>query len=295
MPYRDIGGNTLLRWYPSRSEAEQAVVLHAVWCGWEFAELAELFEQYKPGHYAAHKNRARYLRICWQNAIGYLADTPERATIAELWQWAESRPWPGRGGGNEYLTYRTLLQRAWLANTLEPDVSRRDIELNASMGSTGARGALRRLVNQGVIAPHGQRQRPTAALTWRLLPDVDTIEQHEKHATCRDVDALPGGAEMWAMLGRSAGMVYTRLSQEPQQISDLATATGKHRNTVRKALNRLSGFGLAFKTDSGWIVGDRNPAEVAHDLGAAEAKGRREFAITHQRETFRKVLAQKCA
>ncbi|NLX11122.1 MAG: bifunctional DNA primase/polymerase [Chloroflexi bacterium] len=294
VPRKNADGKTFVTWYASRSEAEQAIVLHAVWCGWDFAELIALFEEYQPGHYTARRDKEGYLHTCWQNALGWIAHTPERSTIAQLWQWAESRPWPGRGGSNEFLAYRALLQRAWLANTLQPDVSRRDVELSGSMGNMGARGALQRLKLQGLIAPVGQRQRPTAARTWQLLNVVDA--QPVTIATpARGIDALPGSVELWAVLGHAAGMVYIRLNGEPQAIASLAAVTGKHRNTVRQALRTLAAYGLAVDMGSGWVVGKRNAAEVAHEVGAIALKNRRVATVERERDTFRRKIAEQHA
>ncbi len=274
--------------YASRSEAEQAVVLHAAWCGWDFAEVAALFERHQPGHYASRRDKERYLRTCWHKALGWLAGTPARDTIAGLWRWAEARPWPGRGGGNDFLAYRALLRRAWLADTLTPDMGRRDVELAASMGWRGAEGAFERLAQQGLIAPEGRRQRPTDARAWRLLPEV---ADGDGQPPARAIDALPGEAELWAVLGRAAGMVYTRLNAEPQKVSALASATGKHRNTVASALRTLARYGLATDSADGWVVGPRDAAEVARELSAPTAKSRRERGIASERQTFREVLA----
>ncbi len=276
--------------YASRSEAEQAVVLHATWCGWAFEEVAALFERHQPGHYASRRDKKRYLRTCWGKALGWLAGTPERETIAILWRWAEARPWPGRGGGNDFLAYRALLQRAWLADTLTPDMGRRDVELAASMGDRGARGALQRLVKSGLVAPEGQRQRATDARAWRLVPEV---ADGDGQPPARAIDALPGEAELWAVLGRAAGMVYARLNAEPQKVGALALATGKHRNTVANALRALARYGLATDSAAGWVVGPRDAAEVAHELGAPTAKNRREWGIAAERQTFREALAMR--
>lgn len=277
------------RWYASRSEAEQSIVLHAVWCGWDLAEVTALFEQYKPGHYAEQPDKERYLRLCWQHALGYLAGTPEREIIAGLWRWAEGRAWPGRGGGNERLAYFALLQRAWLAGTLEPNLSRRDVELFGGMSSTGARGALERLVKQELIAPAGQRRRPTAALAWRLCTEM--IDAPPVALPARGVDAL-----LWRALGSpAAGMVYAHLSAQPVGVAVLAAMTGKHRNTVRKALYTLAGCGLACVTKDGWVLGERDAAEVAHEVGAPAAKIRREAAIEHERVAFREQLSERAA
>ncbi len=292
---RDAAGNALVIEYASRSEAEQSVILHAVWCGWDFTEVMALFEQHQPGHYAAQHDKEGYLRRCWQHALGHLAGTPEREAIARLWRWAEDRAWPGSGGGNERLAYLALLQRAWLAGTLEPNLSRRDVELYGSMGSTGARGALQRLVRQGLIAPAGQRQRPTEARAWRLCTEVIDAQPVTVTLSTRGVDALPGGNEMWSVLGRSAGMVYPYLNAQPVSAATLAAVTGKDRSTVYRALNRLVGSGLACATEGGWVLGVRDVAEVAHEVGAHAAKNRREVAIEHERLVFREQLAEHAA
>ncbi len=274
--------------YASRSEAEQAVVLHAAWCGWDFTEVAALFTEHQPGHYASQHDREGYLRTCWGKALGRLAGTPEREIIARLWRWAEARPWPGRGGGSDFLAYRVLLQRAWLADTLTPALARRDVQLAASVGWRGAGGALQRLVQQGLVVSENNRQRPTDARTWRLVPDASAPADS---APARAIDALPGEAELWAVLGRAAGMVYARLNAKAQKVGALALATGKHRNTVANALRTLARYGLATDTAGGWVVGQRDAAEVAHELGAPTAKNRREWGIASERQTFREVLA----
>lgn len=286
MPVRVARDGTVVQ-YASRSEAEQAVILHAVGRGWSFEDVAALFEQRQPAHYAAQRDRERYLRLCWRKALGYFAGTAERQTLAELWRWAEARPWPGRGGAGEYLAYRALLQRGWLANTLMPNVSRRDVELSASMGGQGARGALRRLVAQGLIARTGQRQRAADAQAWELLPVDVTLGIAEP---AREFDALPGGAELWTVLGRAAGMVYTRLTHESQSVAALAEATGKHRSTVYRAADTLVRYGLAADVGAGWVLGERSADDVARELGVATAKRTRERLIAHERETFREML-----
>jgi len=281
-----VGRNGTVVQYDSRSDAEQAVILHAVGRGWDFEDVAALFEQRQPAHYMAQRDPAAYLRLCWRNALAWYAGTAARQTIADLWRWAESRPWPGRGGGNDQAAYRVLLQRGWLADTLTPDVSRRDIEEYASMGNQGARAALERLTAQGLIARAGRRRWAGAAQTWRLLPDVLPADNGYQSADVRQLDGLPGGAELWAMLGRAAGMVYARLSGEPLTVAALAAATGKHRSTVYRAADALARYGLAVVTDAGLVAGERSVNDVARELGADAAKRSRERRIATEREMW---------
>ncbi len=284
--------------YASRSEAEQAVILHAVWRGWSFEDVAALFEQRQPAHYAAQRDQAGYLRSCWRAALGWFAGTPARRVIADLWRWAESRPWSGRGGGNDQAAYLVLLRRAWLADTLTPHVSRRDVEEHASMGNQGAAAALGRLTAQGLIERAGRRRWAGDAQTWQLLPDVatgtDTLSGNGLQiADVRQLDNLPGGAELWAILGRAAGMVYARLNGEPLTIAALADATGKHRSTVYRAADTLARYGLAVLTDAGWSAGERSLDDVAREVGADAAKRSRERRIATERETWQEWQWQR--
>lgn len=286
-----VGRGGVVIQYASRSDAEQAVILHAVGRGWTFEDVAALFEQRQPAHYAAHDDPAAYLRISWRLALGWYAGTPARQALAALWHWAESRPWPGRGGGNDQAAYRVLLKRGWLADTLTPDMSRRDVEEHASMGNQGARAALGRLTAQGLIARTGRRRWAGAAQTWQLLPDAAAGTDAPtgngfQLAEARQPDNLPGGAELWAMLGRSAGMVYARLNGEPLTVAALAAATGKHRNTIRSATRVLVQYGLATVTDAGLVAGERRADDVAHQVGADAAKRSRERVIAVERERW---------
>lgn len=165
-----VGRNGAVIEYASRSEAEQAVILHAAFCGWSLAEVAALFEQHQPGHYATRANRETYLQVSWRNALSLLVGTPARMTIAELWHAAPFRPWPGRGGTSELSVYQGLLKRAYLADTLEVDFSQRDGELYGGLEDWHARNALHRLVRQGLIAPLAQHHPDTQA--WTLLTGV---------------------------------------------------------------------------------------------------------------------------
>ncbi len=267
-------------------------MLHTVWCGWSFDEVVALFEQYQPGHYASRSDKEAYLRVCWQKALGWITHTPAREIIARLWAWAEARPWPGRGGGNEFLTYRALLQRAWLADTLTPDMARRDVQLEASLGWRGASSALKRLAAQGLVIPENTREHATDARTWRLVTDVAN-DDGDGAQPARAIDDLPGGNELWATLGRAAGMVYVRLTAEPQTATELAAQTGKHRTTVWRALQTLEHYGLAIENAGGWSVGPRDIADVANELDAEAVKKQRERTIQAERETFRELLARK--
>ncbi|HMM29942.1 MAG TPA: GntR family transcriptional regulator, partial [Aggregatilineaceae bacterium] len=280
--------------YPSRSEAEMAIICHAITRGWTFAQIRELFEAALPGHYASMKPRARatYLRTSYENALTLVASAAPRVQIAAWYRAAEQVAAAGRGGSVDYLVYRALLQRGWRAATTTPNMSNRDLALAASVRPSTANASLKRLEGKGLItiARRGNAWRATA---YRLAGLAAPPAPPPTSA----IDNLPGGAELWARdrLGQTAGLVYARLTITPQGAPALAEATGKHRTTVRRALKRLAAEGLAERARGGWIIGTASAATVARDWDAPAQRTARERVIETERELHRERLARRRA
>jgi hypothetical protein len=57
--------------FPSRSEAEQAVITGLVMAGWPYQAILELFESERPAHYMENPNRTKYLRSNYRSAVRY--------------------------------------------------------------------------------------------------------------------------------------------------------------------------------------------------------------------------------
>lgn len=279
--------------YPSRSEAEMAIICHAITRGWTLAQIQELFEEYLPGHYASKNERARasYLRTSYENALTLVASSPPRAQIATWYRAAEQVAAMGRTGAVDYLIYRALLQRGWRAATLTPGVSVRDLALAASVRPATASAGLKRLVRKGLVTIH-RRGNAYRATTYRLAGINDPVRPPSSA-----IDRLPGGAELWARdkLGHTAGLVYARLTISPQTVAALAEATSKDRSTVHRALKRLAAAGLAERARGGWITGKASAAQVARDWDAPAHRAARERQIEAERQLHRARLVQRAA
>lgn len=284
--------------YATRSEAEQAVIAHCVVQGWTLAHIRDLFEATAPGHYASLHPRARraYLETSYRNAVSYVSDTEQRATLAGWYRAAEHAAAAGMGGGTDYLVYRALLQRGWRASTLEPNASIRDLALAASASTRTVQKSLSRLAKKNLIKrlPRGPHTPLWHANAYRLA-GLDQPPAAPPPVSV--LDALPGGSELWThdKLGRVAGLVYARLNVTPLTVTELATATHKHRNSVRAALRRLERDGLAERVRGGWIVGSNSPAAVAREWGAPARKFARALVVTTERDLHRLVLATRAA
>jgi DNA-binding transcriptional regulator GbsR (MarR family) len=95
-------------------------------------------------------------------------------------------------------------------------------------------------------------------------------------------------------LGRSGGMVYTHLTDDPKSVTELAELTGKNRKTVSNALERLQRYNLAQSVKSGrwdkWIRGNADLSQVAELFDCEEKAEKRKQRIEDQRNRFRQRM-----
>lgn len=290
--------------YPTRSEAEAAVVAMLILAGWDFEEIRQEFETRKPGHFAEHAKPVWYLRHTYQKMLNQIASTPARLELARCWRGARDAAWPGRGGALEKTSYLALVSSAWRAGAWTVRASYREIAEHAGASTSGVHGALDRLQDSGQIerVRAWQMDVSTArATTWQLSPMYNkrTVSHNKKTVGFRGEAALAAGGseavgavgavggELWSELrSRSAGLVYDKLDGDSQSAAALARATGKHRHTVTRALKILENHGLAKESGGGWQRGPADLAAVAEEVGAVDAARYRRYQHERERQRF---------
>jgi hypothetical protein len=281
--------------YPTRSEAEAAVVAVLVLAGYELSDIGRTFGHHLPGHYAEYRTtrqRAGYLARTYGKVLGVLAASPVRQELAELYQAAASWQWPDRGGGLDCKTYQAVVAHGWQCDTFSPAASLRSLAEHAGASPSGVRNALRRLVKHDLLAYVGQQDR-THGATWCITKNAYLHIGHINTASSRQQAGSPLWAELWSRdrLGASGRLVYGHLVSDGGGASagELAEATGKGVDTCRRALKKLSAAGLA-ESDGGhparWHRGDRDPGDVANELGCAAAGARRRARHRDERERW---------
>ncbi len=308
--------------YHSRSEAEFAAVAMAILAGWSFDQVKLLFVEILPGHYRDAKDRERCISRMYTRALGLLASTPDRMRIAEAYRNAQLAPWPGRGGGLERGVYLALLAIAWQCDRWQVRAAVRTLAEHTAGGHSGAHKALRRLARADLVRrvegwhwDHEQEQ--ALATLWRVkMHNLDTENPVVERRGCvsggSDLEQPVAGGEgvrstggenqskeivstycafsneVWARrrLGRSAHQVYCWLGADPLKIVELVPLTGKCRNTVARALDRLSRHDLAERVTGGWVRGAANLAGVAERFDAEEHARKRRAEHEWQRERW---------
>ena len=156
--------------YRSRSEAESGVMGDLILCAWKRDAIYQTFAEYRPGHYVEvpPKHAERYLDRTYQNVLSAICATEARRKLADCWQNALQRAWPGNGGALERRVYLAVVSLAWQRGKTETRAALRDICDHAACSIKGAFGALRRLADAGLLVCVSSGS-ATDAGVWRVV------------------------------------------------------------------------------------------------------------------------------
>lgn len=312
--------------YRSRSEAECAVMADLILASWKRDAICEAFAEHRPGHYAEipPKHAERYLDRTYQHVLTAICNTEARQRLAECWQNALQRAWPGKGGALERRVYLAVIALAWQRGNAETPAALRDIAQHAACSVWGVQGALQRLCNAGLLFRVGDGS-ATDAGVYRVLTAVFSNKYigHKEHGveepngtenapSERDKQAVQSpdaerlgaahledgayGAELFTpgILGRAAGMIYARLGATPLTIAELVTLSGKSQPTVYRVLDRLESDGLARREGAGWVRGGTSVRvlETLQSVRCDERQARRRKRIEAEREAWAERLGK---
>jgi hypothetical protein len=255
-------GSYMKEKYPSRSEAEAAVVTDLILYGRTYDEIFDLFEVWQPGHYKEYSKKSRYLERLYIKAIAALSADNPRPYIAQLYACACSMPWPGRNGAYDHKVLLAILAQAWQFKTLYPQISMREIGTHAAINRRQTISkVVKRLTERGLLSyievlPYVKSQYdlyPFTSMCTIRNPTTPVINGAV-------VDNLPWyTAELWSneLLGGTAKLIYLHLNHEtPVSAKELRRFTGKSMPAIEKSLVRLHMNELAKPVQGGWMRSD---------------------------------------
>lgn len=282
--------------YPSRSEAEAAVITELIFAGWPYEEILSAFGEWRPGKFWESKgmDRQRYFDRTYYRALSKIAAHPTRIAVASYWQVVSTDPlWVGRGGYTKRDTLLALLALCWQFGSWEVFAPQRALAEYVAATQFCISKTLRALCSDGLIERLNSGRDHADADHWRVsalgslssqVMICDNLSRTEEW----DLNELWSASAM----GRSAGTVYQLLSDIPVTVSWLFRRTGKAWSTVDAALERLERVGLSAEVGAGWVRGARTLREVADEFDTkGRARRRRERHIA-QRELFAERLHQ---
>ena len=288
-----------------------------------FSDLAA-----KDGAAALH-----WLADAHAKATAYIAkngsDVSQR--LARLIAQAERETWPGRTGATDKAVYLAHLRIALDANTpVWAGAARRLADL-VNVGRVTATRANTRLIESGKLALHTPATAQLAAeyalptddhaLSGTLLYVGTEIsgslsassaaedgqdKENERDDRQRPPDSETGRVQSilghdlfcWQGFGKACGLVYLALLDAPGTVKELAERTGRHRETVRRALVRMSAipdsasdYALVEEDGAGvWeLAGGANLDEAARRLAVDGIGAKRQ--AKHEAERKRHAAA----
>jgi len=304
--------------YPTRSEAEAAVVTQLIGCGWKLSEVIRVFQKRQPAHYAEKGAAAnRYLASTYGNVLAWMCNTPIRHSLVDLYHAAppvfKARAY--RTNLTELAVFQALVAHCWRHNTLAVHASGRDLAEQAASTHPTVAKTLHTLQDLGCVVLLKKADKTKRIGTkWGLvgLPDNNemSITYHKSQkakVSSKQVSVNSVSSEadkvlaskfsgLWSVRGglkRSSGAVWHCLSDEPQTIPQLIVATGKVRSTVRGALAELQQYGAASEVAEGHIRGAASLTELAHVIGAEGLTSRRRNRHTWERKAYDRWMQTK--
>lgn len=285
--------------YPSRSEAEAAIISILILAGHTYEEILSTFEAWRPGKYSESmgRDRQRYFDRTYYGALSKIAAHPTRAAVATSWQAVRDSPsWPGANGFLKRDTLLALLALCWQFGTWEVYASQRSVAEYVATTQASISRTMRVLEHEGYIDRLSVNRTPADAIRWQIHP-LDPVSSEAM--TCdADPRALSWHVnELWSRdgLGRCAGTIYQLLSKSPLSVRRLAQSTGKAWSTVDAALQHLEKSRLATKVEDGWVRAPRTLEEVAAEFSTKTRAHRRRERHAWQRECFAEQVEQRRA
>lgn len=297
--------------YPSRSEAEQAILASLVGAGFDFENVLLLFTtnpaagKFGEMWRKSERNALRWLRLSYSNAVKWseASESAGRKRGREAQRWALSVPWPGRVGSTDRAVYLAHCEIARRSGVLSYAAPVRTLAELAGVAYLTAQRSNLRLVEHGLVR-HDRTHVGTLAATYQLEPVHSYITSTQTEGVeVIQLCTLDNDAFRRAGLGKAAGELLAHLRLHPGlTAAELAESTGRHISTVRRALGRmarlvdpLTGEVLRLVESDGdtWrAVDDVDLTAVARAVGTSGAGARQKLKHQKERRDFRQAMVR---
>ena len=270
-----LAGGDALKRYETRSEAEMGLMASLINSGYNYAAILSLFDsnpcagKYREMRATNPQLADHYFKTTYLNALDWCErhTSKPRKTAEQLQIWAQSRPWPGRTGITDRAVFIAHTQKAWVSCANEFHVSVRELAELAGIGAMTASRANKRLITDELLVK--SKDASTDCATLYQFGDIALTNLNTKkekwlsgtypHSMYEDMYHLvtkQGLGELHDVfrhrgLGKSAGEIWLVLSDgEGKTAGELVNITGRHKRTIYRVLERLSGHGKRKVIDS---------------------------------------------
>jgi len=301
-PFNDIIYHADSEWanhYETKLQARRAVMLHAINLGWPIQYCRTVFLNPKnPGavlwlagkddrplnHVESYDRFNRDYDACYayfQRSPAYSSATDVKHELSLLIPLIENGVWKGQAGRTDRDVFLFVIKRMIEVGSDRANISGRDAALGAGVGQRTASDSLNRLVDVGYLSSTRYGRSSNIASEYKVchtrsyyllggecyMSGSDTPQRH-----------TPSNHECWVQLGKTAAAIYRVLVDESASARAIAKAAGVGNKTASRNLPILDGYGLASKTDDGWVIGPISPDTVAFIFWEGEPKNEKRKA-----------------
>ena len=240
--------------YPSRSEADQALITYCVNNGWTAENIIYLFEVHatKETKFKEKGNHGySYLKTCYSNAVEYLTNnrTAIDRQIDALTLWTENKEnWTGRTALTDQAVFQAFLQIARRTGKVS-DIyaSIREIAEAAGIEYKTASKALDRIPFLKLLRKDIDCFKPAV---WSIETPKHMIRNATKrhiptHSPC--IKGLELNHDLFRIkaIGKNGRLILTGLDfKEWRSLSELVVLTNINRRTIERKISKMEYAGL---------------------------------------------------
>ena len=298
--------------YPSRSEADQALITYCVNNGWTAENIIYLFEVHatKETKFKEKGNHGySYLKTCYSNAVEYLTNnrTAIDRQLDALSSWADNKAnWKGRTALTDQAVFQSMLCIARRTGKLS-DIyaSCREISEAAGIGKSTASNALERIPFLKLMRKDIDSFTPavwTIETPKQILSSVPKrdIPTHSPPLSIKNND-LELNHDLFRLhgIGKNGRFILASLnSKEWRTLKEIIALTNFPRRTVHRKLERMQAVGLIeIKAHLNGRLFRRidkpDYGKAAELLGTAGKLARQKAKHRLEREAYRKAFETK--
>ena len=288
--------------YPSRSEADHALILSLHLSGFTLHEIeAKIMSSRYHSKLRSVSERRRLLEI--ERSISKL-HLPgdrlacERKKICEAMKLLTANIWRGRAGTVDRLVFAAHLEIAERAGRTTYSASSRELADKSTVTRKFVGIANLRLVKAGLLQESFTKPGEATVFTLNcseITPPNPLMPKALNPLCVGGVISILGVKEMCGAgepsgIGRAAGQLWEFLRNGPSSAKDLSIATGKSISAVQDALRRLRKVEAIRKGRSRGVweaVPETNWNEIALKLNVRHKPARRKHIHFQQREAWK--------
>lgn len=286
--------------YPSRSEAEQAILTSLINTGHDFESILAFYLKFPCAgkfhemHSVDPNQAIAWLKRSYQKAHrwSHTHESQGRRIARGALAWARQHEWSGRTARYDRVVFLAHAKIAFASGRIIYAASCRDLSLEAGVNHMTAARSTNRLRELQFVALE-QEYTVTLAAKYRI-GELNTLPHREEVRECIKFPDSGHDVFRYQGLGKTAAQVWDHLLTRAHPLTDaeIADETKRSIEGVKAALTAMHHCGMVSPADmrNGKVAWEPNPDidldEVAINLGVSGIGEQKHELYTSQRKAY---------